>query len=257
VLLVDDEQDIHAMFRLAIQNMDVENRSLHLLEASSATEAKIILDEHPDLALVLLDVVMETEQAGLELVRYIRQNLNNRLVQIVLITGQPGYAPERQVVIDYDINGYRLKSELSADKIFVSVYTAIRTYNGLLCIVQHQFLLMMLLQDNQAKTRIAETANKAKGNFLINMSHEIRTPLNTILGMTQMLSSIGNNSEKQQECARAILASGKALLTIISDVLDLCETEADRYEPNETVVDVTQFLGEIMLLFSEQAHKKT
>jgi signal transduction histidine kinase len=53
------------------------------------------------------------------------------------------------------------------------------------------------------------------------------------------------------------LASGKALLTIISDVLDLCETEADRYEPNETVVDVTQFLGEIMLLFSEQAHKKT
>jgi signal transduction histidine kinase len=256
VLLVDDEQDIHAMFRLAIQNMGVEKLSLRLLEASTAEEAKTILNEHPDLALVLLDVVMETEQAGLELVRYIRQKLNNRLVQIVLITGQPGYAPERQVVIDYDINGYRLKSELSADKIFVSVYTAIRTYNGLLCIVQHQFLLMMLLQDNQAKTRIAETANKAKGNFLINMSHEIRTPLNTILGMTQMLSSIGNNSEKQQECARAILASGKALLTIISDVLDLCETEADRYEPNETVVDVTQFLGETMLLFSEQAHKK-
>jgi signal transduction histidine kinase len=256
VLLVDDEQDIHAMFRLAIQNMDVENRSLHLLEASSATEAKIILDEHPDLALVLLDVVMETEQAGLELVRYIRQNLNNRLVQIVLITGQPGYAPQRQVVIDYDINGYRLKSELSADKIFVSVYTAIRAYNGLLCIVQHQFLLLMLLQDNQAKTLIAETANKAKGNFLINMSHEIRTPLNSILGMTQMLSSTTNNPEKQQECARVILASGKALLSIISDVLDLCETEADRYEPNETVSDVTEILSEIMLLFSEQAHQK-
>lgn len=256
VLLVDDEQDIHALFRLAIQNMEVENRSLELLEASSAEEAKTILDEHPDLALVLLDVVMETEQAGLELVGYIRQTLNNRLVQIVLITGQPGYAPQRQVVIDYDINGYRLKSELSADKIFVSVYTAIRAFKGLLCIVQHQFLLMMLLQDNQAKTRIAEAANKAKGSFLINMSHEIRTPLNSILGMTQMLSSTDHNPEQQQECARALLASGKALLSIISDVLDLCETETDCYKPNETVSDVTQILCEIMLLFSEQAHQK-
>ena len=129
VMLVDDEPDIHAVLRLALQDLAVEGRPLLLLDASSMEEAKTQLSENPDIALILLDVVMETDHAGLELVRYIRQELDNKTIQIVLVTGQPGYAPQQEVITDYEINGYRLKSELTADKIFVSVYAALRTYH--------------------------------------------------------------------------------------------------------------------------------
>jgi len=131
VLLVDDEPDIHAVLHLALQDMRVEGLPLELFDARSAQQAKALLAEHSDMALILLDVVMETEQAGLSLVRHIRRELSNRVVQIILVTGQPGYAPQREVVMDYEIDGYRLKSELTSDKIFVSVYSALRTYRAL------------------------------------------------------------------------------------------------------------------------------
>lgn len=128
VLLVDDEQDVHAVLHLALQDVVIDGRPLLLLDALSAQEARTVLVAHPDVALILLDVVMESDRAGLDLVRHVRDDLGNRSVQIVLITGQPGYAPQREVVIGYEIDGYRLKSELSADRICVSVYSAIRTH---------------------------------------------------------------------------------------------------------------------------------
>ena len=128
VLLVDDEPDVHAALRLALQDARIEGRPLQLLDARSAAEARMRIAAEPDIALLLLDVVMESEHAGLDLVRYIRQELGNHSVQIIILTGQPGYAPQRQVVTDYEIDGYRLKSELSADKIFVAVYSALRTH---------------------------------------------------------------------------------------------------------------------------------
>ncbi len=131
ILLVDDDEDIHTVLHMALRNMQVEKRALQLLDARSGLEARTLMENHPDIALVLLDVVMETELEGLHFVRHVRNELGNRTVQIVLVTGQPGYAPERDVVADYAIDGYRLKSELSADKIFVSVYVAVRTYKAL------------------------------------------------------------------------------------------------------------------------------
>ena len=131
ILLVDDDEDIHRVLHMALRNMRVEDRALQLLDARSGKEARDMLASHSDIALVLLDVVMETELEGLNFVNHVRNELCNRMVQIVLVTGQPGYAPERDVVADYAIDGYRLKSELSSDKIFVSVYVALRTYKAL------------------------------------------------------------------------------------------------------------------------------
>lgn len=158
VLLVDDEPDIHAVLHLAMQGLVVEGRTLQLFDARSAEEAKRLLQEHPDTALVLLDVVMETERAGLALVHFIRHQLANAKIQIVLVTGQPGYAPQREVITDYAINGYRLKSELTTDNIFVSVYAALRTYQAL-----HQLEQMAdQLQEREARWRaVLETAPDA------------------------------------------------------------------------------------------------
>lgn len=132
VLLVDDEPDIHAVLRLALNGMTVQERPLILLDAASAAEAREILRTHPDTALILLDVMMETEHAGLDLVRFVRKDLGRRSLQIILITGQPGYAPERQVISEHDIDGYRVKSELTVDRIYFSVLSALRTHAALI-----------------------------------------------------------------------------------------------------------------------------
>jgi len=165
VLLVDDEKDIHAVLNMALRDMRVEGKPLQLLDAHSAAEAKQLLAEHPDISLILLDVVMESELAGLNLVRHIRRDICNRMVQIVLVTGQPGYAPQREVVTDYEIDGYRLKSELTADKIFVSVYVALRTYKALrdseLQRQQVEAMAQVLSEKEQRLRSVVDTAPDA------------------------------------------------------------------------------------------------
>jgi CheY-like chemotaxis protein len=131
VLLVDDEDDMHAVLHMALKDMEVEGFPLQLFDARSVDEAKGLLAKHPDISLILLDIVMETELAGLSLVTYVRQVICNRLVQIVLVTGQPGYAPEHEVRTNYEIDGYRLKSELTVYNIYTSVNLALHAYKVL------------------------------------------------------------------------------------------------------------------------------
>ena len=134
VLIVDDEADVHAVTRLVLSGVVFKNRSVELLSAYSGNEGFEVLAKVPDIALVLLDVVMETDDAGLQLVRRIRDELNNHLVRIVLRTGQPGQAPEERVIVDYDINDYKAKTELTKQKIFTTVISSLRAYEGLVTI---------------------------------------------------------------------------------------------------------------------------
>jgi CheY-like chemotaxis protein len=128
VLVVDDDPAMHQVTRLALRNIVALGRPVSLINALSAADARAQLQQHPDIALVLLDVVMETEHAGLELVRHIRDELGNALLRIVLRTGQPGQAPERAVMVDYDINDYKEKTELTANKLYTTVLASLRTY---------------------------------------------------------------------------------------------------------------------------------
>lgn len=131
VLLADDEAEVHSVTRLALAGVSFRDKPLRFLSAYSGAEAIELLRQHPDIALVLLDVVMETEHAGLDAVRQIRGELGNRNVQIILRTGQPGQAPEEKVIVDYEINDYKAKSELTARKLFTSVTAALRAYDYL------------------------------------------------------------------------------------------------------------------------------
>jgi EAL domain-containing protein (putative c-di-GMP-specific phosphodiesterase class I)/DNA-binding NarL/FixJ family response regulator len=128
VLLVDDDPEIHEVTRMVLADATFANRPIGLASAFSAAEAKAYLATHPDTALILLDVVMEADHAGLELVRHTREIIRNRDVQIVLRTGQPGMAPERDVIVQYDINGYFLKTELTAQKLTSIVVAGLRAY---------------------------------------------------------------------------------------------------------------------------------
>jgi len=131
VLIVDDDQDVHAVTRLALRNVTFKDRELELFSAYSGREGFDILASTSDIALVLLDVVMETDDAGLVLARRIREELHNPIVRVVLRTGQPGQAPEQRVIVEYDINDYKAKTELTTQKLFTTVISALRAYESL------------------------------------------------------------------------------------------------------------------------------
>ncbi|GGA63453.1 diguanylate cyclase [Neiella marina] len=128
VLVIDDDEEVHKVTRLALGSELVLERTLEFEHAYSAKEARQLLREHNDFAVILLDVVMETDNAGLELVAYIREHLSMNAPRIILRTGQPGYAPEHQVIQDYDINDYATKTELTQRRLLTLVTTAIRSY---------------------------------------------------------------------------------------------------------------------------------
>jgi len=142
ILIVDDDPDVHEVTRIAVTGCKFEDRSFKLLHALSAHEARAILKENSDIAVALVDVVMESDTAGLGLVSWIRDELKNRFTRLILRTGQPGYAPQTDVIMKFDIDGYAEKAELSRTKLITAIVTALRGYK-----------LVMSLETNRTKLK--------------------------------------------------------------------------------------------------------
>jgi CheY-like chemotaxis protein len=153
---------VHEGTRFALSDYSLNGQGLEILSAYSAAEGRVLMRQHSDVAAVLLDVIMETDAAGLDLVEYIRDELKNETVRIILRTGQPGQAPERRVIVDYDINDYKAKTELTADKLFTSLTAALRSYQQLERMVQTRRGLEIIidaastLYDFKSMQRLAE-----------------------------------------------------------------------------------------------------
>lgn len=128
LMVIDDEPDVHRATTFALAGVKILGRPLQFLHAYSASEAAELLRSEADVAVVLLDVVMEREDAGLGLVKTIRQDLRLTELRIILRTGQPGYAPEIETIHDFDINDYKTKSELTRTKLYATVTAAVRAY---------------------------------------------------------------------------------------------------------------------------------
>lgn len=155
ILIVDDEPEMHHVTTMALRDYSFQHRKLNFISAYNAAEAKTKLEQYQDIALILLDVVMETDDAGLTLVRFIREQLNNHQVRIILRTGQPGQAPEQQVVQEYDINDYRSKTELTVQRLTTTITSALRSY---LAITQLEQLNETLEAKVAARTQELESA---------------------------------------------------------------------------------------------------
>ncbi|HCF27660.1 MAG TPA: response regulator receiver protein [Cyanobacteria bacterium UBA11049] len=150
VIIVDDEPDVHRATELALKNFKFEGRRLSFFSAYSGKEAiHSIAVAHPDAALILLDVVMETNDAGLKVVQYIREELKNLQVRIILRTGHPGEAPEESVILNYDINDYKLKIELTRQKLLTTAIAALRSYRDMIVIEQQRIELAQTLENLQ------------------------------------------------------------------------------------------------------------
>lgn len=131
LLIVDDDPEVHKITRLVLQDFIFEGKSLEFFSAYSGEEAKKAFTNYSDIAVILLDVVMEDDDSGLMFVKYVRNELQNHSVRIILRTGQPGQAPESKVIIEYDINDYKEKTELTSEKLYSTIVTSLRSYRDL------------------------------------------------------------------------------------------------------------------------------
>lgn len=149
IMVIDDDQDVHTLTQMVLRDFQFEGRGLQFISGHSGQEAKQLMSEHPDTAILLLDVVMEREESGLEAVQFIRTHLNNQFVRIVLRTGQPGRAPEQQVMTTYDINDYKEKTELTAQKLTTTVTASLRSFRDLKIIEENRRGLEKIIHATQ------------------------------------------------------------------------------------------------------------
>jgi signal transduction histidine kinase/CheY-like chemotaxis protein len=162
IAVIDDEPAVHDGTKFALHDYKLNGQGLDILSAYSAAEGRELMRKHTDVAVVLLDVIMETDTAGLNLVEFIRKDLKNETVRIILRTGQPGQAPERRVIVDYDINDYKAKTELTADKLFTALTAALRSHQQLQRMVETRRGLEIIIEaastlfDFKSMQRLAE-----------------------------------------------------------------------------------------------------
>ncbi|MEI6746985.1 MAG: DUF3369 domain-containing protein [Methylococcaceae bacterium] len=266
VLIVDDEPDIRILTRISLRDFSFANQTLEFIEASSATEAIELLKTHDDIALALIDIVMETDDAGLKLVEYIRQELKNIMIRIVIRTGQPGLAPERYVIDNYDIDDYKDKTELTAVRLYTTVRSALKAFRDLQTIDANRRGLERVLLATPAIYKLghAPLLNFFNGMLtqmiglcrLSNLSHigslegviiMLDNNKSQILASTEKFVKSQHFEEIHQQCLNAILSDdSSSMLRNSSQVLPLIVSNKSvgyiYIEPIEMLSDVDQNL---------------
>jgi diguanylate cyclase (GGDEF)-like protein len=163
ILIVDDDPDVHTTTTFALRGTEILGNPLTFLHADSAAQARELLSRDRDIAVILLDVVMEEEDSGLKLVRKIREEFGMGETRIILRTGQPGYAPEMDAIRDYDINDYKTKSELTRNKLFTTLTSAVRSYRQIRTINENRRGLDLIVRASGELLALAGIRNFAAG----------------------------------------------------------------------------------------------
>lgn len=163
VFIIDDESEIHNVTKLVLSDFSFDGKGLEFLSAYTAEEAKRMLENNKGIAVILLDVVMEEDDSGLKLVKYIREELKNDLVRIILRTGQPGQAPEKKVIVEYDINDYKEKTELTAQKLFTCMIASIRSFRDITIIHNNKKGLEKIIESSSSIFEIQSMKKFASG----------------------------------------------------------------------------------------------
>lgn len=272
VLVVDDDEQVHAMTRVLLRDFSFEGRGFEMLSAHSAAQATSLLATHPDIPVVLLDVVMESPDAGLRLVRHIREDLRNHRIRIILRTGQPGEAPERDVVLAHDINDYKSKSELTAQKLFTALVGAVRAWSDIATIARLNQELSGLNAslEHKVSARTAELegsrnalarakdhaelaltreteAKRELRQFLSMVSHEFRTPLAIIDSAAQMLLMRAERADPgMQPRLDTIRGAVQRLVDLITTCLADEQLDSGRIVLQESALDLGPILEQAL-----------
>lgn len=228
LIIADDEEEIHSVTRMVLSSYEFDGSGLEFLSAYSGEETKRLIKDNPDTAIILLDVVMEKENSGLETVRWIREELGNRFVRIILRTGQPGQAPEKQVIRNYDINDYKEKTELTDQKLFTTITSSIRSFRDIKTIDRNKRGLEQIIissagmfEENNLKTFTSGVLTQLTALLQFDetslMLHSSGFALSDISGDLHILSGTGDYAGLEGLPAKH--AIGKEEGELISQVL--------------------------------------
>ena len=254
ILVVDDDPQVHTMTDLLFQDFTFDGSPFQAIHAFSAAEAAERLSKDPQIPVALVDVVMERPDAGLKLVQTIRDDLDNPAVRIILRTGQPGEVPERDVVLDYDVNDYKSKAELTSQKLFTALVGALRSWRDIMQTAQmadelaeaNSNLERRVEERTRELTLALENVSEAKRDlrqFLSMMSHEFRTPLAIIDSAAQMLM-IRKDDQRQNSLPRleAIRGGVDRLIGLIDTCLADDRLEAETIELKAELSDISPLI---------------
>lgn len=162
IMVVDDEKEVHDVTHMVLSDFTFEGKALNIIDAYSAKEAKKLLTTNSQISLLLLDVVMESDDSGLELIKYIRENLGNKMVRIILRTGQAGQAPEHEVITKYDINDYKSKTELTVQKLYTTIISSLRSFRDLKALEETNLLNEQMMNSLPCIAMLLDQDGKVK-----------------------------------------------------------------------------------------------
>ena len=186
ILIADDDEDIHSITKLALKEFEFDNKIIEFFDAYNGLQTIEILQQNPDIDLILLDVVMDSDDDGLKTTKIIREQLKNKNVRIILRTGQPGYAPEKEIIVNYDIDDYKEKTELTSSKLFTAVVGALRTSKHLKNIEKNREGLANIIEASKSIFKLGS---------LLQFTDGVLIQLGTIIKLTH--TEVYKNSEKE------------------------------------------------------------
>lgn len=260
ILVVDDEEDIHAVTRLALKKYQFKGRQLKLLHASTIPEAQELLLQHPEIAIVILDVVMETPHAGLDFIAYLRHELHNSLTRIILRTGQPDEAPEMEVIENFEIDDYRLKTELTQEKLKALITTTLRAYNAILEVEMYRQDLEKKVAQRTAKIQSQkqelEQVNALKSKILTVVAQDLRKPLATLrsaIGLTEKQSLTPESLSRLMGSIKSNLNQSSFMM---EQLLLWARAQLDGFTLTPVPVQARTWLESMLGLYTERAQEK-
>lgn len=209
VIIADDEEEVHTVTRFVLKDFKYQGKKMEFLSAYSGAEAKKLLQEHPDASLILLDIVMERDDAGLEVAEYIRNDLHNAFIRIIMRTGQPGTAPEEEVISKYDVNDYKEKTELTSTKFKSAVTMALRSHTEVLTVNSFRAILEL-----EVEARTAELQEKNRELERLNRELEYHASRDTLTGAFNRMKFDSMLEKEIRRCLRYSRSMALGMLDI-------------------------------------------
>ena len=215
ILIVDDDPAVHEATKYALLGFSFWDKQIKWFDAYSAEEGKRIVQNEDEMALMFLDVVMETDNAGLAYAKWFRDEVISPATRIILRTGQPGQAPEKEIIVNYDLHDYKTKTELTSDKLFTTTVAALRAYSEMNRLETTKVGLEKII-DSTSEIFEIQSLHEYSSGVLYQLTSILDLRSNCILcaqniedGTWEILARRGSFGESYAEILRTIAECGK------------------------------------------------
>ena len=244
ILFVGNENDHISFTKPLLSDYKFQNRKLLFFEANTKEVAKKICIENDDIALIFLDVFVENNYDGLELVKYIREDLKNELVRIVLRTDKPEYVPGKQIISDYRINFYQTKSELTEIQLYTLTASLLDSFNSLKTIREYNKNLKQIIAEKTLDLRVKNEEYKnaiaTKNKMFSIIAHDLVNPFNSLLGFSDILRTQCHelSPEKIKQFSDVIWQTSRSTFDLLSNLLEWSriQTGKIKFVPQNTFI---------------------